>query len=75
MCKEKHLKLHIGTCSRDEKKKKSLKEKAKKKMKISKNSVIFCKFSSKQLLYTEDRLQVAREEIEYLRAYANLDKF
>ena len=27
----------------------------------------------KKLLYTEDRLQVAREEIEHLRAYANLD--
>ena len=27
----------------------------------------------KKLLYTEDRLQVAREEIEHLRAYVNLD--
>ena len=27
----------------------------------------------KQLLYTEERLQVAREEIAYLKAYAHLD--
>ena len=59
---------HKELAAEMKKKKKSLKEKAKKKMKISKNQ-----FSLKQLLYTEDRLQVAREEIEYLRAYANLD--
>ena len=34
----------------------------------------FCQTAKKKkLLYTEDRLQVAREEIEHLRAYVNLD--
>ena len=33
----------------------------------------FCQTVKKQLLYTEERLQVAREEIAYLKAYAHLD--
>ena len=48
-------------------------ESAEKHLSTAKSKCLRMQYGKKKLLYTEDRLQVAREEIEHLRAYVNLD--